>query len=101
MAAIEKLGRATGLNDAQILALMNALVDVARDGERVYIRNFGTFSVRVRPARTIKSPVIPGGSTKLPERKVLEFKMSPKLYAVLNAGGKARGVAPPAKRGAK
>jgi nucleoid DNA-binding protein len=94
MAAIENLGRQTGLSDAQIVALVNALVETARGGERVYIRNFGTFSVRVRPPRTIKSPVIPGGEKKLPERKVLEFRMSPKLAAVLNAGGKARGVAP-------
>lgn len=102
MAAIEQLGRRTGLTDAQIVALMDAVVDTAREGERVYIRNIGTFTVRVRPPRTIKSPVIPGGEKKLPERRVLEFRMSPKLAAVLNAGGKARGVAAaPAKRRGK
>lgn len=101
MAAIENLGRAAGLRDVQILALTSALVELARDGERVYIRGFGTFSVRVRPPRTIKSPVIPGGSKKLPERRVLEFRMSPKLFAILNAGGKARGVAAAPKRRGK
>jgi nucleoid DNA-binding protein len=98
MAAIEHLGRLSGLTDVQIQALMNALVDTTRTGERVYIRNIGTFTVRVRPPRTIKSPVIPGGEKKLPERRVLEFRMSPKLAAVLNAGGKALGVAPAPKR---
>jgi nucleoid DNA-binding protein len=43
-------------------------------GEKVELRNFGIFEVRVRKARTGRNPSAPGIEVPIPERCVVKFK---------------------------
>ena len=43
-------------------------------GEKVELRNFGIFEVRVRKARTGRNPTAPGTDVPIPERSVVKFK---------------------------
>jgi nucleoid DNA-binding protein len=91
MAGISQAARLAGLSEYQVLTFFNVVADMVSDGVPVYVRNFGTFYLRHKPPRTIRSPLIPGGVTMLPMRRVLEFRHSPKLNAMF-AGGRAKGV---------
>jgi nucleoid DNA-binding protein len=44
------------------------------NGEKVELRNFGIFEVRVRKARTGRNPSAPGTDVPIPERCVVKFK---------------------------
>jgi nucleoid DNA-binding protein len=43
-------------------------------GEKVELRNFGIFEVRVRKARIGRNPSAPGKEVPIPERSVVRFK---------------------------
>ena len=43
-------------------------------GEKVELRNFGIFDVKVRKARTGRNPSVPGIEVPIPERSVVKFK---------------------------
>ena len=43
-------------------------------GEKVELRNFGIFEVRVRKARIGRNPSAPGTQVPIPERSVVKFK---------------------------
>jgi nucleoid DNA-binding protein len=43
-------------------------------GEKVELRNFGIFEVRVRKARIGRNPGAPGSKVPIPERCVVKFK---------------------------
>jgi nucleoid DNA-binding protein len=43
-------------------------------GEKVELRNFGIFEVRVRKARIGRNPSTPGSKVPIPERCVVKFK---------------------------
>ena len=43
-------------------------------GEKVELRNFGIFEVRVRKARMGRNPSAPGTEVPIPERSVVRFK---------------------------
>jgi nucleoid DNA-binding protein len=43
-------------------------------GEKVELRNFGVFEVRVRRARPGRNPAAPGTKVQIPERCVVRFK---------------------------
>jgi nucleoid DNA-binding protein len=43
-------------------------------GEKVELRNFGIFEVRVRKARIGRNPTVPGSEVPIPERCVVKFK---------------------------
>ena len=43
-------------------------------GEKVELRNFGIFEVRLRKARMGRNPSAPGSEVPIPERSVVKFK---------------------------
>ncbi len=43
-------------------------------GEKVELRNFGVFEVKVRKARVGRNPSAPGTEVPIPERSVVKFK---------------------------
>lgn len=86
MPGIHQAARAAGISDEQARSLFASILTQAGQGDRVYIKDFGTFSVRVAPARTIRSPQIPGGVAEVPERNVLKFQVSPAAKKLLNGG---------------
>lgn len=84
MAGIHKAARAAGVSDEQARSLFSSILTQVGEGERVYVKDFGTFSMRVSKARTIRSPQIPGGVAEIPERNVLKFQVSPSAKKALN-----------------
>jgi len=50
------------------------IIKALANGEKVELRNFGIFEVRVRKARTGRNPSAPGIEVPIPERSVVKFK---------------------------
>ena len=68
----------TGLVQQQVFDIVQRTLDhIAKalaNGEKVELRNFGIFEVRVRKARVGRNPSVPGTSVPIPERSVVKFK---------------------------
>jgi nucleoid DNA-binding protein len=50
------------------------IIKALAQGEKVELRNFGIFEVRVRKARMGRNPSAPGTEVPIPERSVVRFK---------------------------
>jgi len=50
------------------------IIKALANGEKVELRNFGIFEVRVRKARLGRNPSAPGTAVPIPERSVVRFK---------------------------
>jgi nucleoid DNA-binding protein len=50
------------------------IIKALANGEKVELRNFGIFEVRVRKARLGRNPSSPGTEVPIPERSVVRFK---------------------------
>jgi nucleoid DNA-binding protein len=50
------------------------IIKALAQGEKVELRNFGIFEVRVRKARMGRNPSAPGTEVPIPERSVVKFK---------------------------
>src|SRR6266487_3469435 len=73
-----RISNETGLVRQQVLDIVQRTLDyiaeaVAR-GEKVELRNFGVFEVKVRKARVGRNPNNPGTDVPIPERAVVKFK---------------------------
>ena len=71
---------------------LDEIIKALARGDKVELRNFGIFEVRVRKARIGRNPSAPGTDVPIPERSVVKFKagremrlgvgkLSPKLIA--------------------
>lgn len=73
-----RISEETGLVQQQVQDILQKTLDavsatLAR-GEKVELRNFGIFEIRVRKARTGRNPNHPGTDVPIPERAVVRFK---------------------------
>jgi len=73
-----RISNETGLVQQQVLDIVQRNLDyiaeaVAR-GEKVELRNFGVFEVKIRKARVGRNPNNPGTDVPIPERAVVKFK---------------------------
>src|ERR1035437_11708 len=55
------------------------IIKALAQGEKVELRNFGIFEVRVRKARMGRNPSAPGIEVPIPERSVVKFKAGRKM----------------------
>jgi nucleoid DNA-binding protein len=55
------------------------IIKALSEGEKVELRNFGIFEVRVRKARMGRNPSAPGTEVPIPERAVVRFKAGRKM----------------------
>jgi nucleoid DNA-binding protein len=73
-----RISEETGLVQQQVLDILQKTLDVMSNalakGEKVELRNFGIFEIRVRKARTGRNPNHPGTDVPIPERAVVRFK---------------------------
>ncbi len=67
--------------------ILATVVDALKEGRRVEIRGFGSFSVRSRKARVTQNPKT-GKTMNIPSRKTVHFTMSKSLKEPL--AGKSR-----------
>jgi DNA-binding protein HU-beta/integration host factor subunit alpha len=73
-----RISEETGLVQQQVQDLLQKTLDAISStlakGEKVELRNFGIFEIRIRKARTGRNPNHPGTDVPIPERAVVRFK---------------------------
>ena len=73
-----RLSEDSGLIQQQVSDIVQGTFDhiikALAKGEKVELRNFGIFEVRVRKARTGRNPSAPGTEVPIPARSVVKFK---------------------------
>ena len=87
-AVTEEMGGYLKKDISQVVdIILDAIVEALKEGRRVEIRGFGSFSVRQRKARSTKNPRT-GKIMQIPPRKNLHFTMSKSLKEALVKDGK-------------
>ncbi|MHB8368323.1 MAG: HU family DNA-binding protein [Leptospirales bacterium] len=84
---VEKISQAAKINKTQANDALNAAVDaikksLKKDGERVTLPGFGTFSTAKRKARTGRNPRT-GQAIKIPAMRVPKFSAGKALKAAV------------------
>ena len=99
--------RESHLTQQQVLFVVQKTLDYIAEalakGDKVELRNFGVFEVKVRKARIGRNPNAPETDVPIPQRSVVKFKAGKemraevlRLPAVLKPSPKATSGAPPA-----
>ena len=70
--------------NAALSALVESVTDALKSGEKVVLPGFGTFGVKMRPAREVYNPMT-GEQIALPARNVPSFKASKRLKDAVSA----------------
>src|SRR6267142_7288847 len=73
-----RISNETGLVQQQVLDVVQKTLDyiaeAAAKGEKVELRNFGVFEVKIRKARIGRNPNAPETDVPIPRRAVVKFK---------------------------
>jgi nucleoid DNA-binding protein len=73
-----RISEETGLVQQQVLDVVQKTLDYIAEslskGDKVELRNFGVFEVKVRKARVGRNPNAPEKDVPIPERAVVKFK---------------------------
>src|SRR5579864_5291146 len=73
-----RISNETGLIQQQVLTVVQKTLDYIAEalakGDKVELRNFGVFEVKVRKARIGRNPNAPATDVPIPERSVVKFK---------------------------
>src|SRR5438045_7046685 len=73
-----RISEETGMIQQQVLDVVQRTLDYIAEalakGEKVELRNFGVFEVKVRKARVGRNPNAPDHDVPIPERSVVKFK---------------------------
>lgn len=84
---IQKVANRTGKSQKEVKEIVEAFLDEVKnqlkDGQKVAIQMFGTFTVRQRKAGVAHHPVTKQ-EIQIPARKAMHFKASQKLRDWLN-----------------
>ena len=75
---VMRISEETGLVQQQVLDVVQKTLDyiaqAVAKGQKVELRNFGVFEVKVRKARVGRNPNKPGTDVPIPQRAVVKFK---------------------------
>src|SRR6516162_17806 len=98
---VTRISEESGLIQQQVLDVVQKTLDYMAEslarGDKVELRNFGVFEVKVRKARIGRNPNAPETDVPIPERSVVKFKPGKEMRAeVLKIGPKATPQTPPA-----
>jgi nucleoid DNA-binding protein len=73
-----RISNETGLVQQKVLVVVQKTLDYIAEslikGEKVELRNFGVFEVKIRKARVGRNPNAPETDVPIPERAVVKFK---------------------------
>ena len=73
-----RISNETGMVQQQVLDIVQKALDYVAEavakGEKVELRNFGVFEVKIRKARVGRNPNQPGTDVPIPQRAVVKFK---------------------------
>ena len=96
-----RISNETGLIQQQVLDVLQKTLDYIAEAlarsDKVELRNFGVFEVKVRKARIGRNPNAPETDVPIPERAVVKFKPGKEMRAdVLRLSPKLPGPPPAA-----
>jgi len=80
------VARRAGVDAEVAEKIVEALLEEAKLGRKVWIRSLGIFRVTHTKAREHATPLVPGGIAKIPARCVLRFRSSEAAQEFLNRG---------------
>jgi len=97
---VVRISNETGLVQQQVLDVVQKTLDYIADalanGDKVELRNFGVFEVKVRKARVGRNPNAPETDVPIPQRAVVKFKAGKEMRAdVLKLSPSGAAPAPP------
>ena len=82
---VVRISNETGLVQQQVLDVVQKTLDYIADslakGDKVELRNFGVFEVKVRKARVGRNPNAPETDVPIPQRSVVKFKAGKEMRA--------------------
>ena len=85
---VVRISNETGLVQQQVFDVVQKTLDYIAEalakGDKVELRNFGVFEVKVRKARVGRNPNAPKKTVKIPERVVVKFKPGKIMEAKVN-----------------
>ena len=80
-----RISNETGLVQQQVLDVVQKTLDyiasAVSKGDKVELRNFGVFEVKVRKARIGRNPNAPATDVPIPQRAVVKFKPGKEMRA--------------------
>jgi nucleoid DNA-binding protein len=80
-----RISAETGLVQQQVLDVVQKTLDYIAEavskGDKVELRNFGVFEVKVRKARIGRNPNAPATDVPIPQRAVVKFKPGKEMRA--------------------
>jgi len=82
---VVRISEDTGLIQQQVLDVVQRTLDYVAEalarGDKVELRNFGVFEIKVRKARVGRNPNAPATDVPIPERPVVKFKAGKEMRA--------------------
>jgi nucleoid DNA-binding protein len=80
---VVRISQETGLIQQTVLEIIQNIFDYISEalahGDKVELRNFGVFEIKVRKARVGRNPKAPAADVQIPARAVVKFKAGKKL----------------------
>ena len=80
-----RISEETGMIQQEVLVVVQKTLDYIAEalarGDKVELRNFGVFEVKVRKARVGRNPNAPATDVPIPERSVVKFKPGKEMRA--------------------
>ncbi len=82
-----RLREATGLSQTKVVKVLGKTLDyiagALSQGDKVELRNFGVFEVRIRKARVGRNPHRPETDVLIPPRAMVKFKAGKEMKAAV------------------
>ena len=82
---VTRISDESGLIQQQVLDVVQKTLDYIAEslskGDKVELRNFGVFEVKVRKARVGRNPNSPAKDVPIPQRAVVKFKPGKEMRA--------------------
>ena len=82
---VKRISEETGLNQAQIFEVvqktLNYITESLAKGDKVELRNFGVFDVKIRKAKVGRNPNKPETDVPIPARSIVKFKAGKEMAA--------------------
>ena len=84
---VVRISDETGLKQQQTFSVVQRTLDYIAEalgkGDKVELRNFGVFEVKIRKARVGRNPNAPAVDVPIPQRAVVKFKAGKEMRAAV------------------
>jgi nucleoid DNA-binding protein len=84
---VVRISRETGLTQARVFEVvqktLDFLAEALANGDKVELRNFGVFEVKIRKARVGRNPQVPATDVPIPSRAMVKFQAGKEMRAAV------------------